>query len=70
MDGVTPSVLMSGNFSVASSAEISSSGSPNVLAQPGLTAQFLHPRLSDEASLMPPHSTQPGSSSDSEARPR
>ncbi len=60
----TPSVDMSGNISFASSAEISSSGSPNVLAQPAWRRSSSI-RSSLEASRMPPHSVQPGSNSDS-----
>src|SRR5918996_254913 len=55
----TPSVDISGNSSCASEAEISSSGSPNVLAQPAWRRSSSI-RSSLDASLMPPHSTQPG----------
>ena len=60
---------MSGKRSFASSAEISFSGKPNVFAQPAWRRSSSI-RSSLEASLIPPHSTQPGSSSDSAAKPR
>ena len=60
----TPSVDISGNISFASSAEISSSGRPNVFAQPAWRRSSSI-RSSLEARRMPPHSTQPGSNSDS-----
>ena len=62
-------MLISGNFCFASSAEISSSGRPKVFAQPAWRRSSSI-RSSLEASRMPPHSTQPGSSSDSSASPR
>ncbi len=55
----TPSVDISGNSSCASEAEISSSGRPNVFAQPAWRRSSSM-RSSLDASLMPPHSTQPG----------
>ena len=57
----TPSVDISGNISFASSAEISSSGSPNVFAQPAWRRSSSI-RSSLDASRMPPHSTQPQAS--------
>ena len=53
---------MSGNRSCASSAEISSSGSPNVFAQPAWR-RVSSQRSGVQASRMPPHSVQPGSNS-------
>ena len=55
----TPSVDMSGNSSCASPAEMSSSGSPKVFAQPAWRRSSSI-RSSLEASRIPPHSTQPG----------
>src|SRR5215213_2014776 len=60
----TPSVDISGNISFASPAEIRSSGRPKVLAQPAWRRSSSI-RSSDEASRRLPHSTQPGSNSDS-----
>ena len=60
----TPSVDISGNISFASSAEISSSGSPNVFAHPAWRRSSSI-RSSLDARRMPPHSVQPGSNSDS-----
>ena len=60
----TPSVDISGNRSCASSGEISSSGSPKVLAQPDWRRSSSM-RSSLEASRRLPHSVQPGSNSDS-----
>ena len=53
---------MGGNRSCASSAEISSSGSPNVFAQPAWR-RVSSQRSGVQASRMPPHSVQPGSNS-------
>ena len=58
----TPSVDISGNISFASSAEISSSGSPKVFAQPAWR-RVSSQRSGVHASRMPPHSIQPGSCS-------
>ena len=60
---------ISGNIAFASSAEISSIGSPKVFAQPAWRRSSSI-RSSLEARRMPPHSTQPGSNSDSSASPR
>jgi hypothetical protein len=54
-------VDISGNSSWASFGEISSSGSPNVFAQPAWRRSSSM-RSSLEASRMPPHSTQPQAS--------
>ena len=55
-------MTISGNFSCASSALISSSGSPNVFAQPAWR-RVSSQRSGEQASRMPPHSVQPGSNS-------
>ena len=55
---ITPSVDISGKRAFASSAESSSSGSPNVFAQPAWRRVSSH-RSGVQASRMPPHSTQP-----------
>jgi hypothetical protein len=60
---------ISGNRSFASSAEISSIGSPNVFAQPAWRRSSSS-RSGLEASLIPPHSVHPGSNSDSSPRRR
>jgi hypothetical protein len=52
---------MSGKSSCASSAEISSSESPNVFAQPACRRSSSM-RSSLDASRIPPHSTQPHAS--------
>jgi hypothetical protein len=65
----TPSVDISGNISFASSAEISSIGRPKVFAHPAWRRSSSI-RSSLEASLIPPHSVQPGSNSDSSPRRR
>ena len=57
----TPSVDISGKSPCASSAEISSSGSPNVFAQPACRRSSSM-RSSLDASRIPPHSTQPHAS--------
>ena len=54
-------MVISGKRSCASSALSSSSGSPNVFAQPAWR-RVSSQRASDEASRSPPHSTQPQSS--------
>ena len=57
----TPSVVMGGNSAWASAGEISSSGSPNVFAQPAWRA-ISSIRSSDDASRREPTSRQPVSS--------
>ncbi len=54
-------MVISGKRSSASSAESSSSGSPNVFAQPAWR-RVSSQRSSEDASRRPPHSTQPQSS--------
>ena len=54
-------MVISGKRSFASSADSSSSGSPNVFAQPAWR-RVSSQRASDDASRSPPHSTQPQSS--------
>jgi hypothetical protein len=54
-------VDISGNSALASSAEISSSGSPKVFAHPACRRSSSI-RSSLDASRMPPHSTQPQAS--------
>ena len=49
---------MSGNISFASAGEISCSGSPNAVAQP-ICRRISAIRSGDDASRMPPDSTQP-----------
>ena len=53
---------MSGNISFASAAEISCNGSPYAVAQP-IWRRISSIRSGDDASRMPPHSTQPGACS-------
>ena len=65
----TRSVDMSGNSSCASVAEMRSSGSPKVSAQATWRSSSSS-RSGDDASRMPPHSTQPGSVSGSAASSR
>ena len=57
----TPSVDMGGKSACASAAETSSSGSPNVFAQPACRA-ISSSRSSDDASRSEPTSRQPVSS--------
>ena len=59
---MTLSVDISGKRSSASSGEISSSGSPKVLAQPAWR-RVSSQRSGVQARRMPPHSVQPGSNS-------
>ena len=54
-----PSVSISGNSSCASAGEISCSGSPYAVAQL-ICRRISSIRSGDDASRMPPHSTQPG----------